>query len=146
MERGEIVLIDDNKSEMRLLQEAFSDTGFPRKLTTFTDSTTALEYIMKNAKGIFIILCDISMPKLSGPDLLDKLNQDQELKMASIPFIFLTNSAQESDILRCYKLNPQGYFQKPFRTEEMTNLFRQIINYWTAAFIPYHKYPHMNFV
>jgi CheY-like chemotaxis protein len=83
---------------------------------------------------------------LSGPELLDRINQDHELKMAAIPFIFLSNSAQEKDILCCYELAPQGYFQKPFEPLQMTELFKRIINYWTAAFVPYRKYPHMNFV
>jgi CheY-like chemotaxis protein len=146
MERGEIVLIDDNKAELRLLKEAFEATGFPRHLKTIADPTLAFDYIVKNVKNIFIILCDINMPKLSGPALLDKINKNHELKMAVIPFIFLTNSAQEKDILRAYELAPQGYFQKPFHTEGMTQLFKLIINYWTAAFIPFHEYPHMNFV
>jgi CheY-like chemotaxis protein len=146
MERGEILLIDDNKAELRLLKEAFEATGFPRKLKTFEDPYKAFDYIVKNVKSIFIILCDINMPGLSGFGLLEKINQDEALKMAVIPFIFLADSAQEKDILHAYKLAPQGYFQKPYQGEDMTKLFRMIINYWTAAFIPFHSYPHMNFV
>jgi CheY-like chemotaxis protein len=146
MERGEILLIDDNKAEMRLLQEAFNATGFPRPLKTFIDPMAAFDYIVTNTKHIFIILCDINMPKLTGPELLDKINHHEDLKLAAIPFLFITNSAQESDIIRCYKLGAQGYFQKPYEPDQMTLLFRLIVNYWTAAFIPFHKYPHMNFV
>jgi chemotaxis family two-component system response regulator Rcp1 len=142
MERGEILLIDDNKSELRLLKEAFSATGFPRPVVTFMDAASAYDYITKNTKNIFVILCDISMPKMTGPELLEKINLDHELKMAAIPFIFLSNSVAEKDIEKCYSLASQGYFQKPYEMEDMTHMFKLIINYWTAAFIPYHKYTH----
>jgi CheY-like chemotaxis protein len=131
-----ILLIDDNKSELRLMQEAYKQTGFLYPLKEFSDAKEALEYITKNSKKLFAIICDISMPGMNGTDLLKALNKDHSLKMEAIPFIFMSNSNAERDIEEAYSLSAQGYFQKPMNLEETEDLFKAIINYWSRSQIP----------
>jgi len=134
--KGTILIIDDNESEIRLIMEAYKETKYDHKVVTYTDPEKALDYIKKNIRQIFIIICDISMPGMNGTDLLEKINEDPKLKLQAIPFIFLSNSDNKKDIEKAYSLAAQGYFQKPMGTDEMLLLLQNIINYWHSARIP----------
>ena len=140
MQKGSIVLIDDSKAELRLLQEAFLDVNYPHDLMTFTNGESAFAYISKAASKIFIILCDIQMPGMTGPNLLEKINAVPELKLEAIPFLFFSNSAEQKDIIHAYELAAQGYFQKPLSVPHMTDLFNRIIDYWSASYIPHGRH------
>jgi CheY-like chemotaxis protein len=140
MNRGNVLLIDDSISELRLYKEAFKDTGYPKELVTFSDAHLAYDYIVKNHEKIFLIICDVNMPGMTGPDLLKKINENHELKMQAIPFMFFSNSENEKDIEAAYSLSAQGYFHKPTGIEELTRLFQRIIDYWSSARIPRTKH------
>jgi CheY-like chemotaxis protein len=140
MNRGHVLFIDDNEAELRLYKEAFSQAGFPSETITFSDAEAALRFITESRDKLFLIICDIKMPGMSGPELLKKLNEDHELKMQAVPFIFFSNSDADQDIEEAYSLAAQGYFQKPLELDELTDLFRRIIAYWSAARIPRYKH------
>jgi CheY-like chemotaxis protein len=131
-----IVIIDDSRPELRLYEEAFKDSNLPYQLKIFEDGISALKFIIIHVQEIFAILCDISMPGMSGSDLLEKINESHELKMECVPFIFLSNSKVKDDVEKAYSLAAQGYFQKPMTLAEMQELFNVIVQYWTKAQIP----------
>jgi CheY-like chemotaxis protein len=137
MKNTTIVLIDDSKEEIQLFKLAFNDVNTLSSLITFNDAPSAFDYIVENAKRIFIILCDISMPRMSGFDLLEKINADHQLKMSAIPFIFFTNSSQEEDVQKAYSLTAQGFFQKPMNIDDLESVFNSIVHYWRNARIPH---------
>jgi len=136
LNQGTIMIIDDNQGELRLFEEAYKDTGYEYVLKKFTDAREALNYFVIHAKKVFMIICDISMPGMDGPELLDTINQNHELKMEAVPFIFFSNSNIRKDVRRAYTLSAQGYFQKPMGLEETVDLFKTMINYWNVAKLP----------
>ena len=136
LKQKEIMIIDDNVSELRLFEEAFKETHLNFVLKKFTDAKDALNYFVIHAKEIFMIISDISMPGMTGPELLDTINQNHELKMEAVPFIFFSNSNNQKDILNAYSLAAQGYFQKPMELNESVDLFKSLIDYWSRARIP----------
>jgi CheY-like chemotaxis protein len=137
MQKNNIVVIDDNRSELRLLKEAYRDTGFRYQWKEFTDAHSAFDYLKEKAEDVFIIICDINMPKMTGLELLDNINKNYKLRLRAIPFIFLSASSSEVDIERAYTLSAQGYFQKPMDTNEMTEILKGIIYYWKMAQVPH---------
>lgn len=68
-----------------------------------------------------LILCDISMPQISGYDVLRHLKSKEST--ASIPFIFLTANVEKRDRQEGYSLGADGYISKPF---ELDNLLSEI--------------------
>jgi len=58
-----------------------------------------------------LILCDITMPKLSGYDVLDVLTKTQ---LSNVPFIFLSAKAEESEIRKALDSGADAYLTKPF--------------------------------
>ncbi|HEU5290168.1 MAG TPA: response regulator [Cyclobacteriaceae bacterium] len=59
-----------------------------------------------------LIICDIMMPELDGHGVLHILNKDPDT--ASIPFIFLTAKADQSDFREGMNLGADDYITKPF--------------------------------
>jgi CheY-like chemotaxis protein len=121
---------------MRTYEEAYKEGGFEYVLKKFNDAKKTLNYFVIHAKEVFIIISDISMPGKDGPALLDTINENHELKMEAVPFIFFSNSNVKKDVLRAYTQAAQGYFQKPMGVDEMTDLFKSMIDYWSRAQIP----------
>ena len=64
-----------------------------------------------------IILCDIMMPEANGYTVLNELRNNPET--AHIPFIFLTASAEKSEVKAGLGMGAEGYVRKPFSTEEL---------------------------
>lgn len=59
-----------------------------------------------------LILCDISMPKLGGYELLERL-RDQRPDLSDIPFVFLTALSQREEIISGKRAGADDYLVKP---------------------------------
>ena len=64
-----------------------------------------------------LILCDVMMPGLDGRGVLQALKRDTGL--ASIPFIFLTNLEESSDLRSGTHLEADDYLAKPVANTEL---------------------------
>ncbi|PUZ29743.1 transcriptional regulator [Chitinophaga parva] len=66
-----------------------------------------------------IIICDITMPVLDGYGVLHLLHKNEA--MENIPFIFLTASAERSEMRKGMELGADDYITKPFDATELLN-------------------------
>ncbi|MEP7285600.1 MAG: response regulator [Chloroflexota bacterium] len=64
-----------------------------------------------------LIVCDVSMPDLSGYDVLAELRTKPD--MMTIPFIFLTAKTSRFDIRKGMNLGADDYLTKPFTAPEL---------------------------
>jgi CheY-like chemotaxis protein len=67
-----------------------------------------------------LILCDLTMPKLSGFEVLEALRADAEL--APIPFVFLSASVEPERLQAGLDRGADGYVTKPFELAELRRL------------------------
>jgi len=80
---------------------------------------------MNGAEGISIakeikpdlILCDIMMPVVNGYEVLRQLKTNPPT--AEIPFIYVTASAEKTEVKIGMDLGADGYIRKPFETSEL---------------------------
>ncbi|NEP02063.1 MAG: response regulator [Symploca sp. SIO2E9] len=63
-----------------------------------------------------LILCDVMMPELDGFGVLEQLRQDPVT--AKIPFMFLTASADRTNLHKIRELGINDYILKPFNVEK----------------------------
>lgn len=70
-----------------------------------------------------LILCDVMMPKMTGFEVLAALREDADL--VSIPFIFLTASADRDNIARGIELGAADYVTKPFNLLDLGALIQR---------------------
>ena len=80
-----ILIVDDMRSMRAIVKGVLQDMGF-KNLHEAGDGSEALSVLRANK--IDLVISDVEMPVMSGIELLDEVEKDEELK--SIPFIMLT--------------------------------------------------------
>src|SRR5687768_15815575 len=101
----EILLVEDNPGDIRLIVEVLKEGKINNSLSVVEDGEQALAYLRR--EGSYqdsivpdIILLDLNLPKINGNEVLAEIKKDPLLKY--IPVIILTTSEAEQDILRAY--------------------------------------------
>ena len=136
----EILLVDDNPSDVRLTLEAFKDAKLANNVNVAGDGVEALEYLRRVGKyaGAVkpdLVLLDLNMPKKDGREVLEEIKNDPDLRR--IPIVVLTTSNAEADILKSYDLHVNCYMQKPVDYNEFVRMLRLIEDFWfTAVVLP----------
>jgi CheY-like chemotaxis protein len=134
--RGPIVVIEDDLDDQELLEETFKVLNYPNQVIFFTDGYKALEYIEKTEIQPFLILSDINMPKINGFELRRKIQNNEELKVKCIPYLFFTTGANRKAVYDAYAMSAQGFFIKPNSVAGLQDVVRKIIDYWTECYSP----------
>lgn len=125
-----ILLVEDNPSDMRLLKELFEDrTGAPA-LDWVTDGHEALDYVFRrgeyeNAAKPDAILLDLGLPRISGYDVLKQLKEHHDY--SDIPVIILTTSRNPLDRDQCKELGADTFLSKPRSLDGYEALAEQLI-------------------
>ncbi len=129
----EILLVEDNPGDARLVTEAFNEDRRSDRITVVGDGMAAMEYLKKEgqygeAPRPDIIFLDLNLPKMDGREVLQKIKSDKELRL--IPVLILTTSSDEDDILHTYHLHANCYLTKPIDFDRFVELVREIHNFW----------------
>lgn len=128
-----ILLVEDNPGDVRLVVESLKESKRPTNLITVKDGVEAIAYLHR--EGIYanevrpdIILLDLNLPRKNGKEVLKEIKKDPGLKR--IPVIVLTASSAERDIINSYDLNANCYITKPVSLEQFTEVIKSIENFW----------------
>jgi DNA-binding NtrC family response regulator len=133
---GPIVIIEDDIDDQDILTEIFDELNYKNKLIFFSDSLLALEYLTDTAIEPFLVLSDINMPKLNGMELRDKIHNNEDLRMKSIPYLFFSTSAEQKHVVDAYSRSIQGFFVKPNNYDKLKNIIIKIVEYWQECESP----------
>jgi CheY-like chemotaxis protein len=134
--RGEIILIEDDLDDQELFQLAYRELGIQNRLIVFWDALKAYEYFNNTNRDLFLIISDINMPVMTGIQLRDKMQQVGEVRLRTIPFLFLTSGTAPNNVIYSYSHSVQGFFLKPNNYAELKNIIQQIIDYWKSCTEP----------
>jgi two-component system response regulator len=134
-----ILLVEDNPGDVRLLREAFREAQVSSQLHRVEDGVEALAYLRRGGKYAAvprpdIILLDLNLPRKDGREVLAEIKGDADLKR--IPVIILTSSPGEQDLLNAYSLGANSYITKPVGLDQMTEVVRAIENFWRSCAPP----------
>lgn len=134
--RGPIVVIEDDLDDQLLLDDTFKALGYPNEVIFFSDGYEALAYIEKTEIRPFLILSDINMPKIDGLELRRKVQNNKELQVKCIPYLFFTTGANRKAVYEAYAMSAQGFFIKPNSVHALQELIRKIVDYWQECYSP----------
>ena len=136
---GPIVIIEDDVDDKIIFEDVLKSLNYSNKLIWFDNSEETLEYLLTTNDSIFIIFSDINIPGRNGLDLKKKIDSTPELRSKSIPFVFYSTVARQSDIDEAYsKMTVQGFFKKGRDYQETKNSISLILEYWKLC-----KHPNM---
>jgi CheY-like chemotaxis protein len=121
-----VLLVEDNPADVRLLQEAFSESPEPYELHTVMDGEAAIDFVHRRNEHAEkprpdLVLLDINLPKKNGHDVLQVMKQTPGL--IRIPVLMLTSSDSAMDIAQAYDHHANAYIRKP---TDMSNYFKVV--------------------
>ena len=134
--KGPIIVIEDDLDDLTILDEIFKELKYENEVIFFEDSLLALEYLTNTSTEPFLVLSDINMPKLSGLELREKVHNNEDLRMKSIPYLFFSTSAEQSHVIAAYSRSIQGFFVKPNSYEKLKSIIVKIVEYWKECESP----------
>jgi chemotaxis family two-component system response regulator Rcp1 len=134
----EILLIEDNPGDVRLISEGLRNSRIVNHISIVYDGEEASDFLFKRGKYEHaptpdIILLDLNLPKKDGRKLLAEIKQDEKLQR--IPVVVLTSSNAEADITMAYQLHANSYLQKPLDLSEFMAMIQSFEQYWLSRVI-----------
>ena len=133
---GPIIIIEDDLDDQEILSEVFQDLGYKYEIIFFSDGEKALNYLIGTDVEPFIIFSDINMPKLNGMELREKVHQNEDLRLKSIPYLFFSTVAEQDNVIDAYSKSVQGFFIKPSNFDDLKDIIRTIVEYWQKCVSP----------
>ncbi len=109
-----ILLVEDNPADVRIVQEMIQDAELDAQLTIAKDGDEALSYLNDGAERPDLVLVDLKLPKLGGLDLLKFIKEDG----LKIKVVILTGSIYDMDRKEAHKLGVDTYLIKPISMAE----------------------------
>ena len=110
-DRGTILIVDDNPTNLGVLFESLEGVGF--KVLVAVNGGAALEGVREVLPDI--ILLDVLMPGISGFETCRRLKANEATR--DIPVIFMTALTESVDEVRGFRLGAVDYITKPIRVE-----------------------------
>ena len=103
---SKILIVEDDEFVRDLYKNIFQKRGYE------VEATRTGEEGFKKAVGnsFDLILLDISLPKASGIEILEKLKDSGKTKKISV--FMLTNQSQESTVKEAFQKGAEGYIVK----------------------------------
>jgi len=133
-----VLLIEDEKTDVILIREAFARAGVQNPLLSVSHGDDALAWLegvgeykdrAKYPLPAFILL-DLKLPGMHGLQLLKWIRTKKYLRI--IPVVVLTSSADPTDIKSAYEAGANSYLLKPGDRREIWRVVEIIQNYWLS--------------
>jgi two-component system KDP operon response regulator KdpE len=116
--QGTILVIDDDKTLLRLLHEALAKAGF--QVILASNGIDGLQELYSRQPDLVIL--DVMMPRMDGWETLNRIRQ-----IARVPVIMLTAKDGEPDKLHGFQLGVDDYLTKPFSFAELTARVKAVL-------------------
>lgn len=117
-----VLVVDDEPNILLSLEFLMEQAGFD--VFTADDGETALEVIDRERPDL--VLLDISLPGISGFDVLEKIRSSDDFKKLQV--IMLTAHGREVEREKGLALGADDYITKPFSTQALVNKVRHLLN------------------
>ena len=114
-----ILCVEDDRELSALICEELTERGY--RVILARDGQEGLSAIFRDSPDL--ILADISMPVMSGIELLEALIQ-LEPRFGNVPFIFLTALADRENELKGRRLGADDYVTKPVDFEILDTIIK----------------------
>jgi two-component system, chemotaxis family, response regulator Rcp1 len=129
----QILIIEDNPADVRLMQEALRDIEPPIALHIAGDGEEALRFLRRQDPFISaptpgLIFLDFNLPKADSRELLREIKSDPLLRL--IPIAVLTTSSSEKDVHDAYDLHANCYLNKAADLDGFFRIIRSAVYFW----------------
>ncbi len=116
-----IALIEDNQDIRENLEELLEMHDY--RVVVAENGSIGIDVIEKEMPDV--VLCDVAMPQMDGYEVLEFIRTHPKTK--NIPFIFITASAEQNDILMGKMAGANDYLAKPFSTSQLIESIKKCL-------------------
>ena len=114
--RRDILIVEDNKSDVFLMREAMEAAGIDPELHVVPDGERAIQYFVQvdddeSLPCPDLVLIDINLPRKHGDEVLRALRASRRSSKARVLVVTSSDSLQDRE--QMLKLGANGYFRKP---------------------------------
>ena len=111
-----ILIVEDNHEILENTSEILELAGY----TVLTAGNGSEGLTLAISEKPDLILCDMRMPQMTGSEMLEELKKNETTK--NIPFLFLTASAEKSEIQKGLDSGAFNYIVKPFDADHLVSV------------------------
>ncbi|MRD45841.1 EAL domain-containing protein [Caenimonas koreensis DSM 17982] len=117
-----IMMVDDEELNIEMTQAFLQEAGYVN-FTSQSDSRRAIERLRERPPAV--LLLDLSMPHVSGMDILDQMRGDKQLR--HIPVIVLTSTIEPHVKLQALAAGAMDFLSKPVDPSELALRLRNTL-------------------
>ncbi|AMD02396.1 MULTISPECIES: response regulator transcription factor [Halomonas] len=118
---AKVLVVDDEPNIVLSIEFLMQQAGFD--VVTAEDGESALKSVTDSPPDL--ILLDISLPGISGFDVLEQLRNDPQ--HARLPIIMLTAHGREVEKEKGLALGADDYVTKPFSTQALVEKVKTLL-------------------
>jgi chemotaxis family two-component system response regulator Rcp1 len=132
----EILVVESNPADTRLTEEAFRAAGLTSGFRSVSDGEDALAYVHKEGKyrdvcTPDVIFLDLSLPKVSGLDVLKAIKTTPHLM--HIPIVVASGSEDPEHVRAVYALNGNCFMRKPQDLTQFLRFVEMCFEFWGSV-------------
>ena len=131
-----ILYVEDEETDVMLLQHVLAKAGIHNPVRTARDGKVAMDYLaghppfddrqLHPLPGL--VLLDLNLPYLSGFEVLEWIRQQPQLRR--LPVVIFTSSNRPDDIIRAYDAGANAYLVKPNALGDLMTLVLALRDFW----------------
>lgn len=131
--RREVLLVEDNPADVRLVGDAFADIHARHRLSVAADGEEALDFVFRrgrhiNAPRVDLVILDLNLPIMNGDAVLREIRANPETTL--LPVIILSSSNARKDVQLAYELRANGYIRKPRDLDGIYKAIESLKTFW----------------
>ena len=131
-----ILYVEDEETDVMLLQHVLTKAGIHNPVQTVKDGKAAKDYLAGNPPFEDrqahplprLMLLDLNLPYWSGFEVLEWLRQQPQLRR--LPVVIFTSSNWPDDIARAYDAGANAYLVKPNALADLSSLVLALRDFW----------------
>lgn len=117
-----VLAVDDSKTIRMIVKKAFK--SYDCEIFEAANGKEGLEMAASEKPGLIVL--DITMPVMTGVEMLEKLKADPEL--ADTPVIMLTAESGKDNVMQILKMGVKDYIVKPFKGPDLIERVKKILS------------------
>jgi len=133
---AEILLVEDNPGDVRLMHEAFREVAALHRLSVATTGAAAMRYLRREGQDKAavrpdLVLLDLNLPDMHGLEVLSAIKTDTSLRR--IPTVVFSSSLRREEVVSAYNLNANSYIAKPVELADFIRVVKGLEEFWLTV-------------
>jgi two-component system, cell cycle sensor histidine kinase and response regulator CckA len=117
-----ILLVEDDEAIRVLLRQVLKETGYT--VLDARDATEALRVANHHRGPIQLVVTDVILPQLSGPELAGRLTATRP----NLRVIYISGYTDDEIVRRGVSTAKTAFLQKPFTPDALTRTVREVLD------------------